>query len=148
MEERENILSDDLLIDPVSGGYLRESASWSKVTAIAGFIISIFFFIFVYQYISMLTESRSVFRRSGPSGQEKLTAVFYVLAGIIHFALSFLQFKYAGNMQNALRNNDQGSLIAAFNNLKIFSLIRMIVAILVVIMFALILVALMDKQSF
>lgn len=142
-----SVLDDEMKIDPVISDYLLTSAKWTKVTAITGFIISLIIFVFAYKFYSVMSSARSIFYKSEMSTQEILTLLFYVVAGIVHFILSLFQLQYAIKIQTAIGNNDQELLNSAFAQFRNFSLMRMVVAVILVILFLLGLASMFSKTS-
>jgi divalent metal cation (Fe/Co/Zn/Cd) transporter len=141
------VLDEEMRIDPVISDYLLTSAKWTKVTAITGFVISMVIFAFTYKYYTLLTSMRRLFYKQELTTEQILILLVYITAGIVHFILSLFQLQYANKIQAAINNNDQESLNSAFAQFRNFSLMRMIVAVVVVVLFLLAMVGMFEKNN-
>jgi len=129
-----NVLNNELQIEPETNSHLMATATWAKVTGVVGFIISVFIILFAYLFANQLSQQSYFYRSRGLTTEQQIAVAFYILTAIIHGVLSYLQFRFATNIQIALRTNDQFALNKAFQNLKSFAIIRAIVAILTVLL--------------
>ena len=49
-EDNLSVLNNELQIEPETHGHLMTTATWAKVTAVVGFIISVFIVFFAYLF--------------------------------------------------------------------------------------------------
>lgn len=108
----------DLQIDQQVSMYLRETSKWAKFLSILGFIgcgllvlVAIFAGTFMAQTMSALGGEASTI------GGAAMT-ITYILMALVYFFPCLYLFRFATQMQVALRNNDQQNLMLAFSNLK------------------------------
>lgn len=107
----------DLRVEADITDYLAQSARWAKFLAIVSFI-----FAGLMVLIGLLAGamSASMQEMAGMPSDIPLgfvTAV-YVISGIISVIPSYLLYKFAVNMQAALRAGDQESFSKSFGSLK------------------------------
>lgn len=122
MEENSFLFS--LSINQDTKSHLSEMAKWAKFLAIAGFVFLILL-IFAGVYASLtINHFEEGFRDSGFGDEGTgytvgagIVFTYGVMAFIAFFPLLFT-YRFANTMQEALRNNDQPLLNAAFKNLK------------------------------
>ncbi|HTE26433.1 DUF5362 family protein [Flavitalea sp.] len=117
MEQSNNLF--ELHVDHSGSSFLREIAKWSKFLSIVGFImIGLMLLVIVFAGSTMAT----MFSGTAYGASGELFGMIYigVVAAImlIYFFPCLYLFKFATKMQVALRNNDQDTLNASFENLK------------------------------
>lgn len=132
-ENPPNILNNELQIEQETNNHLMSTATWAKVTAVAGFIISVLIVVFAYLFASQLSQRSVFFRSGGMSTEQQIAVAFYIITAVVHAILSYLQFRFATNIQIALRSTDQYALNKGFQHLKSFAIIRGIVSIIMAI---------------
>ena len=118
MEPTQDLLSNELQITPVAQQYLLVAARWGKFLAIIGFIfcglITMIAF-FMGPILATYIRSRSFnYTYLNPM---LITGVYLFLAIIFFFPCLYL-FRFSGKIQDALDNNNQENLDAAFFNLQ------------------------------
>jgi len=116
MEQSNNLF--ELHVDHNGSSFLREIAKWSKFLSIVGFVmIGLMLLVILFAGSSMATMFSAT---AGEAG--KLVGMIYigVIAAImlIYFFPCLYLFRFSTKMQVALRNNDQDTLNASFENLK------------------------------
>lgn len=108
---------DELRIDSASKSFLTEAAKWTTFLAILGFI-GIGLMVFAAVIILMFGASMSSYNSMMPMGGGAFIALFYfALAAFYFFPINYL-YKFASNMKEALRTNNQASLTRSFEYLK------------------------------
>jgi len=114
-----------LTIDPVGRGHLTEAAKWARFLAIVGFVIVTLIAmvaIFGGTFIATMFGRTSQYNDLNPGLTTGLTvaviAYYLCVALVIFFAYLFL-YRFAANMNAALRENNQDLLNRSFQNLKI-----------------------------
>lgn len=145
-EDNPNILNTELQVEPEIQTHLMATAAWAKVTAVTGFIISVLIIFFAYFFAKQLSRPSYFYTNRSLSTAEQVTVAIYIVTAVVHAVLSFLQYRFANNIQVALRSTDQFALTNAFQTLKVFAIIRGIVAVLTVILLALVVIAMAVKQ--
>ena len=121
MEQQENLF--DLHLDQQSVNYLSETARWSRLLAIIGFIYCGLMAIIGLFFGSMMTRMMS--GMSGPdSGFTGIGGAFLsfsvILMALILFFPAYYLFSFSSKMRRAIRNNDQSILTDSLKNLKSF----------------------------
>ena len=124
MDTGENLLNNDLQIDPISHGHLKETASWAKFISIVGIVASILLAVAAFFVGAMISRYGSnPYNRYSSSfasmGAGIITAI-YLLFAVICFFVSFYLNRFAMRMRSALDNYDQSALTQAFQNIKIY----------------------------
>ncbi len=133
LEQEESFLQNELQIDDAARTYLKDTAIWSRITGIAGFLFSALVLVFAYIYAEK--SSRPNWYRGGGMTTDQMVAVTtYIVIAILHAILSYLQFRFGNQLLAAIRNEDSMELNSCFRNVKVFSVMRGIIAILVVIL--------------
>jgi uncharacterized membrane protein len=117
MEQSNNLF--ELQVDHRGSSFLREIAKWSKFLSIVGFVmIGLMLLAIVFAGSSMATMfSGTAYGAAGSLFGMIYISVVVVIILIYFFPCLYL-FKFATKMQVALRNNDQDTLNASFENLK------------------------------
>lgn len=117
MENQQNLF--DLQIDAEVTDYLQQSARWAKFVSIVGFVFCGFFVLFALFAGTMLTTLPAT---GGMGAMNALPGAFitviYLIVAALMFIPYYLQYKFAGNMQAALRSGDQQALTSSFSSLK------------------------------
>jgi hypothetical protein len=95
--------------------YLQETAKWSKLLGILGYVgigFLVLFSFFVKGIFEMLPEANVQ-----PIPTSALSIVYFVLAGIYFFPVNYL-FQFGKNMRLSLQTQDQELFKTALKNLK------------------------------
>jgi hypothetical protein len=125
MEQGQETSLFEFGIDQASRAHLSEAAKWAKFLAIVGFIMCgliVVVAIFAGSIFTMMSGSyndgyRSSARLTG--GMGAFVAIFYIGFAILFFFPYLFLFRFANHMKNALNSNEQLTLNASFQNLKI-----------------------------
>jgi hypothetical protein len=121
MEQQGNLF--DLHLDQQSVNYLRETARWSRLLSVIGFIYCGLLAIGGLLFGSVITKMMPSLAGSeaGLSGVGGvfLSSIFIILALILFFPAYYL-FSFSAKMRRALQNNDQAILTDSLKNLKSF----------------------------
>ena len=119
MEQSTNLF--ELHVDHNGSVFLREVAKWSKFLSIVGFVgmgLALLVIIFAGSMSSTVLNNPAYggtgSMYGGPFFQVVLLGAFL----LIYFFPCLYLFRFATKMQVALRNNDQDTLNASFENLK------------------------------
>ena len=108
----------ELQIDHQSNAYLRETAKWAKFLAIVGFIgCALIILVGIFAGSVMATTFGELGGGFG-GGMGVVMAVIYILLALLAFFPYLYLYRFANQMQVALRNNDQAALSTSFGNLK------------------------------
>ena len=108
----------ELQIDHQSNAYLRETAKWAKFLAIVGFIgCALIILVGIFAGSVMATTFGELGGGFG-GGMGVIMAVIYILLALLAFFPYLYLYRFANQMQVALRNNDQAALTTSFGNLK------------------------------
>lgn len=121
MQNEQNLIEPELIIDSTINIHLKEAAAWGRFLGIIGFIYSGLTTagaIFAATILSNLSSSYSG-GAGGLLAGGSVGVIYLALAGVVFFMSMYL-FRFAKNIQVALKNNDQDALTASFNNLKIY----------------------------
>jgi hypothetical protein len=116
--EQENQGLFDLHLDEPSIGHLSESARWAKFIAIVGFIFCVFMVIgaiFVGAMLSSLGSQMAGFPAFASGG---LISVVYLIFAVIFFFPNLFLFRFAAQIQQSIRLNEQPRLQSSLKNLK------------------------------
>jgi len=98
--------------------YLTETAKWAKFIAIVGFVflgLMVLIAIGMYSFMGALASELS--STGMPFFPGLFSFIYLVMAGIMFFPILYL-YRFASNMQVALRNNDETALTDSFRYLK------------------------------
>jgi uncharacterized membrane protein YjgN (DUF898 family) len=109
----------ELQLDQPSTAFLGEAAKWAKFLAILGFILCAFMVIAAL-FAGSIMSSMMASAGGGMGsmfGGGFITVVYLVGAALYFFPCLYL-FKFASQMQDALRNHEQAKLQGSFKNLK------------------------------
>ena len=118
----------ELQIDQQAASYLGETAKWAKFLAIIGFIcigLFLLFGIFAGSFFSnfartMTNESVYPGSSTAAAGFSGVFMFVFIICALIYFFPCLYLYRYASKMQQALRSNDQPTLVQAFSNHKSF----------------------------
>ena len=122
MESSNNLF--ELHVDQYGSTFLREIAKWSKFLSIVGFVMMgllIVFAIFAFSAESTVFSGSTLGGTNGfsSSGGSGFFQIILLLAFMLIYIFPCLYlFRFSTKMQSALRNNDQETLNASFENLK------------------------------
>jgi Family of unknown function (DUF5362) len=118
MEPSQDLLTIELQITPATHGYLLAAAKWGKFLAIVGFIICGLVTMMAF-FMGPLLATYTRLRSYGYAFMDPMviTALYIFLAIIFFFPCLYL-FRFSAKMQDALDNNNQENLDAAFLNLR------------------------------
>jgi hypothetical protein len=119
MEQSTNIF--ELQVDHNGSSFLREVAKWSKFLSIVGFVgmgLALLVVIFAGSVSSTVLNNPAYGGTNSMYGGPFFQIVLLVAFMLIYFFPCFYLFRFATKMQVALRNNDQETLNASFENLK------------------------------
>jgi hypothetical protein len=111
----------ELQLDQPSTGYLGEAAKWAKFLAILGFIFCAFMVIAALFAGSMMSSMMS--SAGGGFGSMfggGFITVLYLLGAALYFFPCLFLFRFASQIQDAIRNNEQAKLQGSFRSLKSF----------------------------
>jgi heme/copper-type cytochrome/quinol oxidase subunit 2 len=143
MEQPSNTSLFDLHLDQSSIDYLNETARWSRLLSIIGFIYCGFMVIIGLFFGSMM--SRLMSGMGGETAMPAMSGVFFsfffILMSLILFFPSYYLFNFSSKMRRAIRNNEQDSLTDSLKNLKSFFKFYGIVVIIVLSFYALVIIA-------
>jgi hypothetical protein len=143
MEQQENLF--DLHLDQQSVNYLSETARWSRLLSIIGFIYCGFMAIVGLFFGSMMSRMMA----PGLGGSEAtlpgvgtaFLSFFIILMALILFFPAYYLYNFSSKMRRALRNNDQAVLTDSLKNLKSFFKFYGIIVIIVLSVYALALIS-------
>lgn len=118
----EKTTAHELLIDERTKRFLFEICKWARFLSILGFIGIAFMVLFAFIFGSLMGsignsfESDHNFKLVNMSSG--LFTVFYLLMAIVYFFPLLYLFRFSRNTKSALQSNDQESLNAGFEYLK------------------------------
>src|SRR5882757_10064716 len=133
MESNQNLLNNELIVDSVAAGHLKETAMWARIVGACGIGFSILIFLFAIFAKWILEEWYNLYGGSTREFQEALyivVSVVYGIIGVIAFFASLFQFRFGVRAKRAVATMDQQSLNSSFQNLKGYYRIAGIMAIL------------------
>jgi hypothetical protein len=108
----------ELQVDHEVTSHLKETAKWAKFLSIMGFIgcgFMVLLVVFMGTIASLSPLSSSIAMAAGGLMQVWL---LLILVALYFFPCLFL-FKFSNKMLQAIRDNDQYSLVASFRQLKL-----------------------------
>lgn len=104
---------EELRIDRISREFLAETAKWANFLSILGFI-GLGLMVLASLFMFVVGASNSFV----PLGNGIFVGIFYILiAGFYFVPINYL-YKFASNMKNAIRTNNQSSLTTSFEYIK------------------------------
>jgi hypothetical protein len=122
MDDNQNLLNNELQIDPTAAMHLKEAAMWARFLGIVGFIVAGLLTIVALFAGTIFTA----LMRTNPYGSASITGgvggfitVVYLIIAAIAFFLALLMFRFGSRTKVALLTNDQSSLNGGFSSLKI-----------------------------
>lgn len=108
---------EELRIDRISREFLAETAKWATFLSILGFI-GIGLMVIVALFVLVIGASTSTSASFAPLGGGAFVSIFYfIVAGFYFVPINYL-YKFASNMKNAIRTNNQSSLTTSFEYIK------------------------------
>jgi hypothetical protein len=122
METNENLLNNELQIDPTAAVHLKEAAMWGRFLGIVGFIISALLVIvalFAGTLIAKLMSANPYGGSAMGGSMGGIVTVLYLIIAAITFFISLLMYRFGARTKTALLTNDQSSLNGGFSSLKI-----------------------------
>jgi hypothetical protein len=108
-------MKDSFELDQDIQAYLKETAKWSKILGILGYVgigFLVLFSFFVKGIFEMLPEANV---QKIPSST--LSIIYFILAGVYFFPVNYL-FQFGKNMGRSLQIHDQELFKTALKNLK------------------------------
>jgi Family of unknown function (DUF5362) len=109
----------ELQVDHQSNAYLKETAKWAKFLAIVGFIgCALIILVGIFAGSVMASAFGDMGGGGFGGGFGVVMAVVYILLALLAFFPYLYLYRFATQMQVALRNNDQAALTTSFGNLK------------------------------
>ncbi|BDD10681.1 hypothetical protein FUAX_31130 [Fulvitalea axinellae] len=117
-------VSEDFGLNPVILGFLKTTAKWAKFLSIVGFV-GVAFMVLVAFFAGTIFGMLGTFGGQeaealgtlGAVGGGVMTVMYLAFAALYFFPVLFL-FKFASNLQKALKTHNQIALTEAFSNLK------------------------------
>lgn len=137
-----NYLTENLKIDEYGHYQLREGAKWARFLSICGFILSGFVMILAFGASSIISNAAM---ETGSAVSPAAIMFIYVIAAGINFVLALFLYRFSTKALFALAQNDQDALNDSLKNLK---MVFKLTGILVIIYFALIILALVAGIAF
>src|SRR5687768_3431887 len=114
MRTSEDLLSNELEINPVVENSLMDASKWGKFLAIAGFVTCVLMSLGGAWVSFYLTPQLPGYDNSFRIGM----FIGYVIISIIFFFPCLFLFRFAVRMQTALRDSSQDNLESSCTNLK------------------------------
>lgn len=137
-----------LFIDPTSKAHLIETAKWTKLLAVAGFI----FIGLMISWGLLMPSIMEKSMRNFPNDPEfpntfammrGVMLIYMLVIATIYFFPCFFTLRFSNSLKKALHQNDQDQLTYAFQQLKvtvrylgILAIIGLVLAVLGFLMFA------------
>jgi hypothetical protein len=112
MEDQSHFDSFELQVSETATAYLRESAKWSLILSIIGFIGT--GFMVLAAFFIMVAGAAGPFGAGGAIGM----GIVYLIIAVLYIFPIYYLYKYATQMKAALNESDNGGLTSAFENLK------------------------------
>ena len=109
----------ELQLDQPSTAYLGEAAKWAKFLAIMGFIFCGIMIVIALFAGSIIGAAMSA-TGGGMSSMfgTGFFTIFYILFAAVYFLPCLYLFRFASQMQDAIRDHEQNKLQGSFKNLK------------------------------
>ncbi len=118
----DSVPSDSLVLTQDVKSYLLETAKWSKLLSIVGFVMiafvviaAVFAGLFMGTMMSSMTEDLG--GAGGALGGVGVTIMYLLIALLYYFPLMYL-YKFSSKMKTAITDNNQEQLSESFKNLK------------------------------
>jgi len=126
------VARDKLKITEDLKTFLIETTKWARIVAIFGFVSLAYM---IYSVIVIVIFTRSHLANSPNSEfplQSYFSGIFYILLLVAYFFLVRYLFRFSSLLKKALISNNQSLLVLAFENIKnYFKLLVILVAVLV-----------------
>lgn len=121
MEPSQNLLSSELVVDPIASAHLKETAMWARFLAIVGLVLSILIGILALFAGSILAGMSREFGNSTADAAigSGIVTIIYLLVAALYFFISLYLFRFAGRMKLALLTTDQENFQSSLHNLKL-----------------------------
>lgn len=132
----------DLQLDQQASSYLGEAARWARFLSILGFIMCVILVlaaVFMGSFLAGSIGNTNLGSASLFGGT--FVSTLYILVALLYFFPCLYLFHFGTKMRTALRNNDQEALSGAFKNLKSCFKFFGILSIIVLVLYALALIA-------
>lgn len=110
----------ELQIDHEVSSHLRETARWAKFLSIVGFVfigLILVFLAIAGSRLASLSYSSPIGAAMGSGGVVQIVLLFAMIA--FYFFPCLFTFNFSNKMLQALRNNDQYTLVSSFRQLKL-----------------------------
>ncbi|MDA8692423.1 DUF5362 family protein [Saprospiraceae bacterium] len=118
----DSVPSDSLVLSQDVKSYLLETAKWSKLLSIVGFVMialivigSILAGVFMGSIMSAASQE---FGGAGAMFGGGFITFMYMIIGLIYFFPIMYLYKFSTKMKTAIANNNQVQLSESFKNLK------------------------------
>ena len=135
MEDKEDLLSTDLMINQQAYVQLKEIAIWGRIISILSFLYSVVIAVgAVAACIKIVNINNRVEGNKGGIVKAASAGIIYLSVACIVIFLSLYLFKFSKNMLGAFTNNNQQQLALSFQNLKIFFRFTGILAIILLVL--------------
>jgi hypothetical protein len=147
MEQPANTNMFDLQLDQSSVNYLSETARWTRLLSIIGFIYCGLMVIVGLFFGSLIARMMTGMNSMGgdaaaiPAVGGGVFGFFFILMSLILFFPAYYLFNFSSKMRRALRYNDQAVLTDSLKNLKSFFKFYGILVIIVLSFYALVFIA-------
>jgi hypothetical protein len=107
--------SSGLVVNGESAGYLKETGGWARFLAILGFVFVALILILAF-FVGALMSSFGMGAQL--AGMEFMMGIVYFgIAALYFFPILYL-FRFATNVIEAVKSNDNQTLVTALKNLK------------------------------
>jgi hypothetical protein len=130
----------DLQLDQTASSYLGEAGRWARFLSILGFVMCGILVLVGVFMASFISGALSSFGGGSAMGGTFFT-VIYLLIALLYFFPCLYLFHFGFKMKSALQNNDQELLSSALKNLKSCFKFFGILFIIVLVFYALALIA-------
>lgn len=138
MEENQGSSLFGLGIDPTTKAHLSESARWARFLAIVGIVLCAFFLLSVLvsgltgNTVTRFNSNGETYSQRGGIGGAVFSIVYAIFIFFAGFFPCLFLLRYSNKLKTALNGNDQESLNASFQNLKVYFRYIGIVAIIMI----------------
>ncbi len=121
MEQPQNLLSSELVVDPIASAHLKETAMWARFLAIVGLVLSILIGILALFAGSILAGMSREFGNNTADAaiSSGIVTIVYLLVAALYFFISLFLFRFASRMKLALLSSDQDNFQSSLHNLKL-----------------------------
>ena len=120
MNSNENLLNNELQVDPEAQLHLNESAKWAKFLGVTGFIFSGLILLAGLVNLGSYNEynSRSNYYGSSQVLNPLVQACMFLIIAVIWTFASLYLYRFATKMKTSLQNTDQLTFNDALSNLS------------------------------